>query len=552
MAEHHVYGPPGTGKSSYATRQIRRAAEAYGADRVMACSFTKAAAVELATKEVDGEKADIPRQMIGTLHSLCYRALENPPLAEAHIGDFNDLHPEYLLTGAAKPDVDDLGSNAEADASGTAADGLRGQYDLLRARCADREAWPVAVQGFAKAWESWKDANGAFDYTDLIEHAPAAPPGNPKVLFCDEAQDFNRLQYRLIRKWTASTDMTVMLADDDQCVYSFTGASPGDLIDADVPAGNRIVLKQSYRLPAAVHRYASAWIQQVEHRQRKEFLPRDHPGEVRAVDASLRFLDTEMGRIAALAEAPGEPGVPPVMIVATCGYMLRGAIAQLREAGLAFHNPWRPGRGDWNPLSKREGGASQRVSSFLAHEGGKPWWTMYNLAQWVPLLKAEGILRRGAKAEIERIAEEQPGYRPSLREIGERWIMTEALSIVSRETFPSAEAVRWFAANCLEPKRKPVAYACEIARKALARGGDARQALAIGPRIVVGTAHSLKGSEASHVWLAPDLSPQSAEQWHRSVAGRDEIRRVFYVGMTRARESLTLLKPMGRLSVRLT
>lgn len=546
MAEHHVYGPPGTGKSSYATRQIRRAAQAYGPDRVMACSFTKAAAVELATKEVDGERAQIPKQMIGTLHSLCYRALEAPPLAEAHIGDFNERHPGFALTGTAKPDVDDLGAGTEGDSGGTASDQLFTQYQLLRARCADRAAWPIAVQGFAKAWEAWKDAHGAFDYTDLIEHAPAAPPGNPKVLFCDEAQDFNRLQFRLIRKWTAATDMTVMLADDDQCVYSFTGASPSDLIDADVPAGNRIVLKQSYRLPAAVHRYATAWIGKVQHRQPKEFLPRDFEGEVRASDASLRFLDTELTRIQRLTDA-GQS----VMILATCGYMLRGAIAQLREAGIPYHNPYRPARGDWNPLSRRDGGTAQRVGSFLAQEDGRPHWTMWNLAQWAGLVKAEGVFKRGAKAEIDRLGEDQPGYRPSMAEIAERWITAEALSIVSREAFPSPEAVRWLAEHAAPAKQKPVAYAASIARKALLEGRDARQALAMGPKVVVGTMHSTKGAEADHVLVAPDLSPQAAEQWQRSAAGRDEVRRVLYVGMTRARETLTLLRPMGRLAVTL-
>jgi DNA helicase-2/ATP-dependent DNA helicase PcrA len=78
----------------------------------------------------------------------------------------------------------------------------------------------------------------------------------------------------------------------------------------------------------------------------------------------------------------------------------------------------------------------------------------------------------------------------------------------------------------------------------------------------VGTIHSAKGREADHVFVATDLTEKVVEQMAASVSdpgdvsGTDEFtknadpvptltdneRRVFYVGMSRARERLVLLE----------
>jgi superfamily I DNA/RNA helicase len=71
-----------------------------------------------------------------------------------------------------------------------------------------------------------------------------------------------------------------------------------------------------------------------------------------------------------------------------------------------------------------------------------------------------------------------------------------------------------------------------------ARGG--REALDKDPRIVVGTIHSVKGGEADVVYLFPDLSIAGGREWGVVGRGRESVRRLFYVGATRARETLVL------------
>jgi superfamily I DNA/RNA helicase len=63
------------------------------------------------------------------------------------------------------------------------------------------------------------------------------------------------------------------------------------------------------------------------------------------------------------------------------------------------------------------------------------------------------------------------------------------------------------------------------------------------PGVTVGTIHSVKGGEADVVYLFPDLSKAADEQYQRGGDYRDAVIRVFYVGATRARETLYICSP---------
>ena len=92
--------------------------------------------------------------------------------------------------------------------------------------------------------------------------------------------------------------------------------------------------------------------------------------------------------------------------VAPCSYMLVPLIAALREAGLPFSNRWRTSRKDWNPLAPPEKGVStlQRFLDFL--RPASRLWTWQELATWVGMLRVDGVLHRGAKAQVALHAED--------------------------------------------------------------------------------------------------------------------------------------------------
>ena len=71
--------------------------------------------------------------------------------------------------------------------------------------------------------------------------------------------------------------------------------------------------------------------------------------------------------------------------------------------------------------------------------------------------------------------------------------------------------------------------------------------------MVVGTVHSVKGSEADVVCLFPDLSPRGMEEWDSGDPHQQaNVYRLFYVAMTRARELLLMAEPGGGMAVDLS
>ena len=88
----------------------------------------------------------------------------------------------------------------------------------------------------------------------------------------------------------------------------------------------------------------------------------------------------------------------------------------------------------------------------------------------------------------------------------------------------------WFKAlENIESDKKTYVRAC-LRRKENIRHG---------PRIKLSTIHGSKGSEADNVMLLTGLSRKSDEAYWSQ---RDEERRVFYVGMTRARNNLDIVR----------
>ena len=212
-----VLGPPGTGKTRYLERQIARAVEKHGSEAVLAASFTRAAAATLASR------VRMPKEQLGTLHSLCYRWLGHPGLVETPEGlaEWNEAFPgeDRRLLGAAVTTAE-VGPALEVPTHKSEGGRLHEMYGLLRAKMVPRDRWPTAVLSFAKDWETFKDASGMMDFADLIEVAlreGVAPPPAIRVGFFDEVQDFTRLEISLVRQWSRGFESVVMAGDDDQC-----------------------------------------------------------------------------------------------------------------------------------------------------------------------------------------------------------------------------------------------------------------------------------------------------------------------------------------------
>ena len=223
MKEFRIFGPPGTGKTTQlVSREIPKSVEKYGAENVLVASYTKTAAREIISKasRETGETISVPRENVGTLHSLCYRQLGKPGIAETKKDLWNETYGNIYPMGYNSGGAVDTGID-EAGKSGLSGDVLLGEYNIRRAKMKTKTIpMTIKMAAFVKKWEQFKKDNGFIDFTDMIELASMTttePPNNTKILFFDEAQDFTPLQFKLIRQWGKHADWVVLAGDDDQC-----------------------------------------------------------------------------------------------------------------------------------------------------------------------------------------------------------------------------------------------------------------------------------------------------------------------------------------------
>ena len=524
IKEFRVFGPPGTGKTTFLSRQVRRAIEKE--KRVLITSLTRTAA-----NEIVGRDLPIPPEWVGTLHAHCWHALGRPSIAQSASRiseDWNTQYEHYKLSTGTHADVDD--DSADPPVHGTDADRLMSQYQTYRARMQPIETAPENVREFAKTWEKWKQDNSLLDFTDLIETClrdTQQAPGDPDILLVDETQDMDLLEMSLIRHWAQSADYLVTVGDPDQSIFTWRGADPTAFLEPPIPRSNIRVLPQSYRVPRAVHQHAMSWITQVSNREPVDYLPRDEEGQVRRLKHNHRAA-TQVVQDAQNYLAQGKT----VMFLATCSYILDPLIAQLREQGVPFHNPYRPTNGAWNPLAPRQGQvtASQRTLAFLQLSTNAEW-TAEDLRRWTDPIRSKEVLPRNGKKYIQLLAENSPGGPVD-------WEVLQDL--FSQETIQACLTgdLDWFQSHLLSGRSSGFTFPINIAR----RGNPSN--LYERPKLIVGSIHSAKGSEADVVYLFPDLSKPGTYQWKSNKKQEaDAVYRLFYVGMTRAKETLVICDP---------
>lgn len=529
--EYRVFGPPGVGKTTYCARQVARAAERFGSDAVIVASFTRAAAREIGSRELPLD----PGQC-GTLHAHCWRALGRPLIAETFITKapkdstvvpWNEAHPRFALSGDRSDE--DVANVQRA----TAGDQIMQSIQIHRGRMDPIEAWGSHERDFYAAWQDWCEQHKLVDFTSLIERSideVDVAPGAPAVGIFDEVQDFTPLQLKLIRRWVSNMQFAILAGDDDQTLYSWIGCSPDAFLNPPVPAEQKRLLGQSHRVPRVIHELATQWIEQVGQREPKPYAPRDAEGVLRHSPASWKRPELLLHEIEEHLAADAS-----VMLLASCSYMLRPLITVLRDRGIPFHNPYRRQNGAWNPLGPRKGiSSADRLLAFLRPDASvwgdqARFWTVPDLRAWVSALRARDVLKRGAKTRLEAMDDEEQVTWDLLVEL----IHEQHLNAVFEGD------LCWFEQHVLDRKK------FEFPLKVFSQFGIA--GLRDDPKVIPGTIHSVKGGEADQVYLWPDLSPDG--YWQGWAHNPDPTIRQFYVGMTRAREGLTLCQAAGTTAI---
>lgn len=494
-----IFGPPGTGKT-YTLLQIMEQELAAGVSpgRLAYLSFTKQArrqAVRRACEKFGFEPDDLPN--FRTLHAIAYREL-NMTVGGMVKGtnDLRELGERLGLQFTYKQrHADEV--MLEVPAGGEVGDRLL-QLDHVRRHglLGIEEAWMGSfdddltlfqMRHFVAEYTAWKQREGLRDFTDLLEEADQ--PLEVDVVIVDEAQDLSKLQWATLHRLAANAQRMYIAGDDDQAIFTWAGADPSGFI---THPGSTTVLGQSFRVPAAIHPLAATLAAGIHYRQDKTWAPRGVSGELRhAGDISRLTFDPEA----------------QYLLMYRHHYLVRDLEDLVRAQGLAYLRGDKPAPGaEW-------GKAIIFWERF--RKGVELTWDQMKLV-------LEGVARSDALSISEAV-------RRSLLSQGKKTMFSRGQILTLWPGCPLH--LPWFD-FLTRIKPEDTQYLRTIISK---RGS---KALTESPLIRLSTIHASKGAEADHVVLLTEMSRRTRDLYERQP---DDERRVFYVGVTRAKETLTVV-----------
>jgi ATP-dependent DNA helicase Rep len=272
-----VLAGAGSGKTRVITAKIARLVES-GIDpaRIYAITFTNKAAAEMRERAQallrDAGRADAAAKVnIQTFHALGLRIVRTEAAALGLKASFSILDPDDI-----EPIVAELVGTADRARARKAQwkisqwkNALATPAQALAQATGDDEL--VAARAYASYGEALR-AYQAVDFDDLIvlpvelfERDAAARERWQKRcahVLIDEYQDTNPAQYRLLRALVGEATPFTAVGDDDQAIYGWRGATLDNLaaLPRDYPGLQVIKLEQNYRSTVRILRSANALI----------------------------------------------------------------------------------------------------------------------------------------------------------------------------------------------------------------------------------------------------------------------------------------------------
>ncbi|MFV0558295.1 MAG: DNA helicase PcrA [Enterococcus sp.] len=286
----------GSGKTRVLTHRIAYLIEEKAVNpwNILAITFTNKAAKEMKQRVTDLLGAGGEDVWVSTFHSMCVRILRRDVEAIGYSRNFTILDSSEQMTLMKRIlkelnlDPKKFDPRSILGAISNAKNGLQTpkDYEALQGS--------LFEQNVARCYAIYQKElrnNQCMDFDDLIMNTIRLFKDNPEILayyqtkfhyiHVDEYQDTNHAQYTLVNLLAARFKNLCVVGDADQSIYGWRGADMQNILDfeKDYADAAVILLEQNYRSTQTILKAANQVIENNRNRRKKELWTDNQHGE---------------------------------------------------------------------------------------------------------------------------------------------------------------------------------------------------------------------------------------------------------------------------------
>ena len=561
---------PGSGKTAVITGRVYNLIRNCGVtpSSILVVTFTRAAAREMKERflRLAGPKA--AGVTFGTFHGVFYGILRQV----YRIGGENILSEDRRralireLIQAYVRDIEDetdLMDSISREIS-TIKNGRIELKNYYSASCS-RENFQKIYQGYQQTLKKKR----LLDFDDIMLYCYELFLKRPDILslwqkkfqyiLIDEFQDINKLQYDIVRMLAKPEDNLFIVGDDDQSIYRFRGAMPEIMLNfrKDYPEARQVLLNVNYRCSRPILRQAMKVIGNNEQRFKKELTAAKQDGppvHLRTFENPEEELSHLMEELSGAKEKGQDLSGTALLFRTNIGS--RPAVEKLMEYNLPFqmrdslpnlyeHFIARDimayfriicgsrSRSDFLQVMNKPNRYISREALYETQVSFEALYSFYEEKEWM----CDRIER--LERDLHVMKDMLPfaavnyicfavGYEEYLRSYAEyRHIRPEELYEILNEVQDTTRGFKSFADWFSHVEEYSQQLKEQSQQQKLRRDG-----------VTVSTLHSVKGLEYDTVYILDVNEGNIPYHKAQQESEIEEERRMFYVGMTRARTNL--------------
>jgi DNA helicase-2/ATP-dependent DNA helicase PcrA len=321
-----IIAGPGSGKTRVITHRIAYLVRVCGVSshRIMAVTFTNKAAKEMVTRLNNLVSASVKDLTIGTFHAICVRILRQDGAAIGVEKDFVIYDNDDQLS-LIKKCFESLNLDPKQYSASTVLSHIsNAKSRMLTPDMYIQQGGSYFEEVVGRVYEKYQqmlEKSNALDFDDLLmktvklfkKHQDVLEKYRSRYLhiMVDEFQDTNQVQYQMVKLLAGGYRNICVVGDPDQSIYSWRSADVRNILDfeKDFPDAKVVMLEQNYRSTKNILATASSVISSNSQRKKTELWTDNESGckieviETFTQQEEAQFVVREVERLLKTGEA---------------------------------------------------------------------------------------------------------------------------------------------------------------------------------------------------------------------------------------------------------